>query len=94
MAGGILGAVFGAAQFWLLLTGVRSVGAAKLKVWALALQFFCPLAGLLLCAWLFRPQLVACAVSMGAVLIAGALWWAVKLRRQDKQPGDDPEKKV
>ena len=31
---------------------------------------------------------------MGAVLMAGSIYWAVRFRRSDKQPGDDPEKKV
>ena len=93
MAGAVLGAAFGAGQLWLLLTGVRSLGSEKLKIWAFLCQFLCPLAGLLLCAWLVRPQLVPCAVAMGAVLLAGSVYWALKLRKSDKQPGDDPEKK-
>jgi len=94
MAGAVLGVVFGAGQLWLLITGVRSVGSGKLKIWALFLQFLCPLAGLGLCAWLARSELVPCAIAMGAVLMAGSIYWAVRFRRSDKQPGDDPEKKV
>jgi|GEM_PF-1102743 len=94
MAGVLLGLTFGALQLWLLITGVRSVGAGKLKIWALALQFLCPLAGLLLCVWLFRSQLVACAAAMGAVLLAGAGIWALRNRRGGRKSGDDPQKKV
>jgi positive regulator of sigma E activity len=94
MGGAALGIAFGALQLWLLIKGARSVGTEKLNIWALVLQFLCPLAGLLLCAWLLRSQLVACAVAMAAVLLAGSASWAIRRRREDRKQGEGPEKKV
>ena len=55
----LLGVVFGGVQFWLLKIGVGSVVKGKIKVWPFVVQFLCPLAGLLLCAFVWRDQLVA-----------------------------------
>lgn len=68
-----LGLVFGLVQFYLLLTGVQSVGAGRLKIVPMIAQFFCPLAALLLCAFFAREQLLLCALIIVVILIAGAL---------------------
>ena len=73
MPGILIGVVFGAAQFLLLLLGVRSVTAQKLNVPALVGQFLCPLVGLLLCALLDRAHLLVCALIIIAILIVGAV---------------------
>ena len=73
MLGIVIGVVFGAAQFYLLLIGVRSVGAEKVRIIPLLIQFFCPFAGLLLCAFLDRAHLLMCAVIIIAILLAGAI---------------------
>ena len=72
MIGILLGLGFGAVQLWLLVLGALSLADGRLKIWPFAVQFFCPLAGLLLCAWLRRSQLLPCAIAMSAVLILGA----------------------
>ena len=73
MLGIVIGVVFGAAQFYLLLIGVRSVGTGKVRILPLLVQFFCPFAGLLLCAFLDRGHLMACAIIIIAILLAGAV---------------------
>ena len=73
MLGIVIGAVFGAAQFYLLLIGVRSVGTDKLRILPLLVQFFCPFAGLLLCAFLDRAHLLVCALIIIGILIVGAV---------------------
>lgn len=85
MGGVIIGAVFGAVQLYLLILGVSSLGAPRLKLWPLLLQFLCPFAGLGLCAWLARAQLIPCAVAMSAVLIGGAAVKFVSLRRAERE---------
>ena len=73
MLGIVIGVVFGAAQFYLLLIGVRSVGSDKLRILPLLGQFLCPFAGLLLCAFLDRAHLLVCAIIIIAILLAGAI---------------------
>ena len=72
----LLGLLFGGIQLYLLLLAVNSLAKGSLKVWPLAVQFFCPLTGLLLCALADREHLVLCAVTMSVLLIGGA---AIKL---------------
>ena len=73
MLGIVIGVVFGAAQFYLLLIGVRSVGSEKVRILPLLVQFFCPFLGLLLCAFLDRAHLLVCAIIIIAILLAGAV---------------------
>lgn len=73
MLGILIGAVFGAAQFWLLCIGVRSVSTEKVRIVPLIVQFFCPFAGLLLCAFTDRAHLLVCALIIIAILILGAV---------------------
>lgn len=68
----LLGTAFGGVQLFLLILAARSV-AGKIKIWAFVVQFFCPIAGLLLCALLARNRLILCASIICAVLIVGAL---------------------
>lgn len=89
----LLGAVIGGVQFWLLKLGVGSVVKGKIKVWPFVVQFLCPLAGLLLCAFVWRDQLVVCATAMCAVLIGGAIAASVAMALKKKKDGSD-EKKV
>ena len=90
----ILGLAFGAGQIALLIRGVRSLGGGTLKVWLFVVQFFCPLAGLLSCAWLAADRLAVCAAAMVAALIVGAAGEVLRLRRQDapkKGTGDNDD---
>ena len=73
MLGIVIGVVFGAAQFYLLLIGVRSVGSDKLRILPLLGQFLCPFLGLLFCAFLDRAHLLVCAIIIIAILLAGAI---------------------
>ena len=73
MLGILIGVVFGAAQFVLLLIGVRSVSTEKVRIVPLIIQFFCPFAGLLLCAFLDRAHLLVCAFIIIGILILGAV---------------------
>ena len=73
MPGILIGLVFGAAQFILLLLGVRSVAAQKINIPALVGQFLCPLVGLVLCAVLDRAHLLVCALIIIGILIVGAV---------------------
>lgn len=78
--GVILGMAFGLAQLFLLIYAVRSLSTQRLKIWPFAVQFFCPIFGLLLCALLRTSQLLPCAVTMSAVLIVGAVVKFVQYR--------------
>ena len=89
MVGAALGLVFGGLQLYLLMLAVGSIGTNRLKIWPLAVQFFCPFAGLLLCAAVRRGQLVPCAVTMSVVLVAGAVIRFCLSRRRDKQGKKD-----
>ena len=73
MLGIVIGVVFGAAQFYLLLIGVRSVSTEKVRIVPLIIQFFCPFLGLLLCAFLDRAHLLVCAFIIIGILILGAV---------------------
>ena len=84
MLGFLLGVVFGGVQLCLLLLAVNSVGAGKLKIWPLAAQFFCPFAGLLLCAFVAREQLLICAVTISSLLIVGAVIKFISVRKGKK----------
>lgn len=79
----VIGAVFGALQLSLLIYGVKRLGAGRTKIWPFLLQFFCPLAGLLACAYLARKQLLLCACVICGILIIGAV--AVWLRWRKKE---------
>jgi len=73
MLGICIGFVAGAAQFFLLLIGVRSVSSQKISIPAMVGQFFCPIVGLLLCAFLDRSHLLICALIIIAILVIGAI---------------------
>ncbi len=73
MWGIVIGAVSGSIQLYLLSLAVGSLGTSKIKTWPLVVQFFCPVAGLGICAFAVRSQLIHCAVAMIAVLIGGAV---------------------
>ena len=73
MLGILIGIVFGAAQFVLLLIGTRSITGQRLNIPALVGQFLCPLAGLVLCAFLDRAHLLVCALIIIGILIVGAV---------------------
>lgn len=84
MLGFLLGVVFGGAQLLLLLLAVNSVGTEKMKLWALVGQFFCPFAGLLLCALVDSEHLLICAVTISSLLIAGAVVKFISARKGKK----------
>ena len=84
MLGFLLGVVFGGAQFFLLLLAVNSVGTGKIKLWALVGQFFCPFAGLLLCALIASDSLLTCAVTISSLLIIGAVVKFISARKGKK----------
>ena len=86
----LLGIVFGAVQIYLLILGVRSISGDKLKIWPFVVQFFCPMTGLLLCAFLAREQLLLCACFIVGVLILGAL--AEFIRNRRKNTGDSEKR--
>ena len=73
MLGILIGIVFGAAQFVLLLIGTRSITGQRLNIPAMVGQFLCPLLGLLLCAFLDRAHLLVCALIIIGILIVGAV---------------------
>ena len=50
----------------------------------MALQFFCPLAGLLLCALTAREHLIPCAATMSVLLIGGAAIKLIAVRKGKK----------
>ena len=89
MAGILLGLGLGAVQLVLLLLGVGMLGSRKLKIWALAVQFLCPLAGLLLCALVWTAQLLPCAVAMSAVLVLGGVTGFLVFRARDSHRKKD-----
>ena len=73
MLGILIGVVFGAGQFILLLIGTRSITGPRLNIPAMVGQFLCPLLGLLLCAFLDRAHLLVCAFIIIGILIVGAV---------------------
>lgn len=85
----LLGLLFGSAQLYLLIVGVMSVADRRLKIWPFVVQFFCPLAGLLLCAWLRTEQLLPCAIAMSAVLIVGAVVTFLRIRSRSTKGKKD-----
>ena len=85
----LLGLLFGSAQLYLLIVGVESLAAGRLKIWPFLVQFFCPLAGLLLCAWLQTEQLLPCAIAMSAVLILGAVVKFLRIRSRSTKGKKD-----
>ena len=89
MIGVLLGLAFGGVQLYLLILAVGSLGTRGLKIWPLAVQFFCPFAGLGLCAVLARTQLLPCAVAMSAVLVVGALIKFLRFRAREKKGKKD-----
>ena len=84
MPGILLGLLFGGVQLYLLLLAVNSLAMGHLKVWPLALQFFCPLAGLLLCALTARESLIPCAATISVLLIGGATIKLIAVRKGKK----------
>ena len=84
MAGILIGLIFGGVQLYLLLLAVNALAKGTLKVWPLAAQFFCPLAGLILCALAARAHLIACAVTMSALLLGGAAVKFISVRKGKK----------
>lgn len=89
MIGILLGLLFGAVQLYLLIVGVQSLAAGRLKIWPFVVQFFCPLAGLSLCAWLWMEQLLPCAIAMSAVLIVGAVVTFLRIRSRSTKGKKD-----
>ena len=85
----LLGLLFGSAQLALLIVGVLSLAAGRLKIWPFVVQFFCPLAGLFLCAWLRTEQLLPCAIAMSAVLIVGAVVTFLRMRARNSKGKKD-----
>ncbi len=84
MLGFLLGVVFGGVQLFLLLLAVNSLGTNSLKIWALVGQFFCPFAGLLLCAFTAKEDLLICAVTISFLLIVGAVVKFISARKGKK----------
>lgn len=84
MAGFFLGLVFGGVQLFLLVLAVNAIAAGRMKIWPLAAQFLCPFAGLLLCAFTAREDLLICAVTISALLIGGAAVRFFSLRKGKK----------
>ena len=89
MIGILLGLLFGSGQLALLIVGVESLAAGRLKIWPFAVQFFCPMAGLLLCAGLRQKQLLPCAIAMSAVLIVGAVVTFLRIRSRSTKGKKD-----
>lgn len=84
MTGVLLGLVFGGAQLYLLILGTASLGSSRIAVWPFVVQFFCPLAGLLLCGLLRPHQLAVCGIAMCVVLMGGAMIRFLAVRRKGK----------
>ena len=84
MLGFLLGVVFGGVQLVLLLLAVNTVSTGKLKIWPFAVQFLCPFAGHLTCAFLAKDQLLICAVTISSLLIAGAVVKFISARKGKK----------
>ena len=84
MMGILLGLLFGGVQLYLLLLAVNSLAKGQLKVWPLALQFFCPMMGLLVCALTAREYLIPCAATMSVLLIGGAVVKLIAVRKGKK----------
>ena len=89
VAGILLGAGFGGLQLYLLILAVGALGTRGLKILPLVVQFFCPFAGLGLCAAVARTQLLACAITMSAVLVGGAAVCFLRARMGDKKGKKD-----
>ena len=85
----ILGLVSGLLQLWLLMVGVGFSKKGGIRPLFLVLQFFCPMAGLSLCAWLRIQQLLPCAITMSAVLILGAVATFLRIRLQGSKGKKD-----
>ena len=84
MWGVIIGAIFGGMQLYLLSLAVGSLGTSGIKIWPLVVQFFCPVAGLGICAFAARGQLIHCAVTMSVILIGGAVInFIIKRKRKE-----------
>ena len=75
MMGILLGLLFGGVQLYLLLLAVNSLAKGQLKVWPLALHFFCPLMALLVCAL---------TATMSVLLIGGAAIKLIAVRKGKK----------
>lgn len=85
MIGAVIGILSGLVQFSLLFYAVRAISRQQIRLLPLIGQFFCPLAGLLLCAFVRKEQLLVCAVCIISILLLGAVVnFLVQLRRKDK----------
>lgn len=85
MVGVLLAMVFGGLQLYLLTRVVRSVAGGKVNIAAMVGQFFCPLAGLLICAFVAKRQLLVCAVGICVILVGGAVILLIRGRLQDRR---------
>ena len=68
----ILGLVSELMQLWQLMVGVGFSKKGGIRPLFLVLQFFCPMAGLGLCALVDKNGLASCGCVMAFVLICGA----------------------
>lgn len=84
MLGAALGGITGGIQLYLLILVAESVEKCSLKIWPLVVQFFCPIVGLGLCAFLWRSQILYCAIGMSGVILVGALVKFIAGRRRKK----------
>lgn len=85
MIGAAIGIFFGIIQFALLFYAVRAISRQQIRLLPLIAQFFCPLAGLLLCVLVRREQLLTCAACIIFILLAGAVVnLLVQRREKDK----------
>ena len=82
MIGAVIGICFGVIQFILLFTAVRSITSDRVRILPMLAQFFCPMAGLLLCAFVKREQLLTCAICIISILLLGAVANAVLYARR------------
>ena len=80
-----IGVAFGACQIILLIMGVRSLGGERIRIWPFVVQFFCPMAGLLVCAWLARDRLAVCAAIIVAVLLCGAVTEMISIKKRNSR---------
>ncbi len=76
-----LAVLFGLTQYGLLLLGVRSMARGQMNVLYFVAQFFCPLVGLGLCAWLAIDQLVVCATIICGILFVGAACYYIYVKK-------------
>ena len=95
MTGAAIGIVFGVIQFALLFYAVRCITNQNIKILPMLAQFFCPMAGLLLCALVKKEQLLTCAICIIAILLLGAvvnflIYAANKGRKTEPEKDKEP----